>query len=81
MKRIYGGAERGKGATYAWDGNKNVGSGRMEVLDAPPQKIVIKLDFFTPFEATTPPNSPCCRRVMAPMSPGRCMVRRTSCPS
>jgi uncharacterized protein YndB with AHSA1/START domain len=51
MKRTYGGAESGKGAVYAWDGNKNVGSGRMEILEASmPSKIVIKLDFFTPFE-------------------------------
>ena len=51
MKRTYGGAERGKGAVYAWEGDKNVGSGRMEILEAsPPQKVVIKLDFFTPFE-------------------------------
>ena len=51
MKRTYGGAESGKGATYAWDSDRNVGSGRMEILDASaPQKIVIKLDFFTPFE-------------------------------
>lgn len=51
MKRSYDGAERGKGAVYAWDGDKNVGSGRMEILEADaPQKIVIKLDFFTPFE-------------------------------
>jgi hypothetical protein len=27
MKRTYDGAESGKGAVYAWDGNKNVGSG------------------------------------------------------
>jgi hypothetical protein len=52
MKRSYSGAESGKGAIYAWDGNKNVGSGRMEILDASqPSKIVIKLDFFKPFEA------------------------------
>jgi uncharacterized protein YndB with AHSA1/START domain len=51
MKRSYSGAESGRGAVYAWDGNKNVGSGRMEILDASaPSKIVIKLDFFTPFE-------------------------------
>jgi uncharacterized protein YndB with AHSA1/START domain len=51
MKRTYDGAERGKGAVYAWDGDKNVGSGRMEILEASaPQKIVIKLDFFKPFE-------------------------------
>jgi uncharacterized protein YndB with AHSA1/START domain len=51
MKRSYSGAESGKGAVYGWEGNKNVGSGRMEILDAQaPAKIVIKLDFFTPFE-------------------------------
>ena len=51
LKRSYSGAENGKGAVYAWEGNKNVGSGRMEILDASaPAKIVIKLDFFTPFE-------------------------------
>jgi uncharacterized protein YndB with AHSA1/START domain len=52
MKRTYGGTQSGKGAVYAWDGNKNVGSGRMEILDASsPSKIVIKLDFLKPFEA------------------------------
>ena len=51
MKRTYGGADSGKGAVYAWDGDRNVGSGRMEILEASaPSKIVIKLDFFTPFE-------------------------------
>src|SRR4051812_23484033 len=33
MKRTYSGAESGKGAVYAWDGNSNVGSGRMEILE------------------------------------------------
>ena len=51
MQRTYSGAERGKGAVYAWNGNNNVGSGRMEILEASaPSKIVIKLDFFKPFE-------------------------------
>jgi uncharacterized protein YndB with AHSA1/START domain len=51
MKRTYSGSESGRGAVYAWHGNKNVGSGRMEILDATsPSKIVIKLDFFKPFE-------------------------------
>jgi hypothetical protein len=51
MKRSYSGAESGKGAVYGWDGNNNVGSGRMEILDtSAPTKIVIKLDFFRPFE-------------------------------
>src|SRR6195256_4374875 len=51
MKRSFSGAADGEGAVYGWEGNKNVGSGRMEVLDTSmPSKIVIKLDFFTPFE-------------------------------
>ncbi len=51
MKRTYSGAESGKGAVYAWAGNNNVGSGRMEILEAAvPSKIAIKLDFFKPFE-------------------------------
>ena len=52
LKRIYSGAPRGAGAVYAWEGNKNVGSGRMEILDATsPSKVLIKLDFLAPFEA------------------------------
>ena len=51
MKSTYSGTASGKGAVYAWQGNKNVGSGRMEILDSSvPSKIVIKLDFFAPFE-------------------------------
>ena len=51
MKRTYSGAGSGKGAVYDWEGNKNVGSGRMEILDtSAPSKIVIKLDFFKPIE-------------------------------
>ena len=52
LKRQFSGAERGTGAIYAWEGNKNVGTGRMEILEASaPSKLIIKLDFFTPFEA------------------------------
>ncbi len=51
MKRTFSGSQGGKGAVYAWDGNRNVGSGRMEILEsAVPSRIVIKLDFFKPFE-------------------------------
>ncbi len=51
MKRSFEGAEHGKGAVYAWDGNRNVGAGRMEILSATaPSTIVIKLDFIKPFE-------------------------------
>jgi uncharacterized protein YndB with AHSA1/START domain len=52
MKRSFEGAAGGKGAIYAWEGNKNVGTGRMEILSAVPSStIVIKLDFIKPFEA------------------------------
>lgn len=51
MKRTYSGAPSGKGAIYAWDGNKNVGSGRMEIIDSSASNVTIKLDFFKPFEA------------------------------
>jgi uncharacterized protein YndB with AHSA1/START domain len=51
MKRRFDGAASGKGAVYGWEGNKNVGSGRMEIMEAAvPTKIVIKLDFIKPFE-------------------------------
>src|SRR5262245_37946501 len=52
LKRTYSGPGSGKGAGYAWEGNKNVGSGRMEITEsAAPSRIVIKLDFVSPFEA------------------------------
>ena len=51
MKRTFGAVTAGKGAVYEWDGNKNVGKGRMEITSAAqPSKIVIKLDFLEPFE-------------------------------
>ena len=51
MKRTFSGAPSGKGAKYAWEGNKNVGTGEMEIIDtAPPNKVLIKLDFIKPFE-------------------------------
>ena len=51
MKRSFSGPASGKGAVYEWDGDKNVGQGRMEIADtAPPSKVTIKLDFVRPFE-------------------------------
>ena len=52
MKRTFSGAESGKGAIYAWEGDRNVGTGRMEIADtSPPSQVTIKLDFLKPFEA------------------------------
>jgi hypothetical protein len=50
MKRTFGGAAAGVGATYDWQGNKDVGSGHMEVKSAAPDRVSIKLDFIEPFE-------------------------------
>lgn len=51
MKRTYGASAAGPGATYAWDGDKNIGAGSMTMVDSSPQKVIIKLDFMRPFEA------------------------------
>ena len=52
LKRTYSGPDNGIGAVYAWQGNKKVGQGRMEITQAaPPSKVTIKLDFIKPFEA------------------------------
>jgi uncharacterized protein YndB with AHSA1/START domain len=52
MKRSYDGPPAGAGAVYAWEGDGNVGQGRMEIVEAsPPDKVAIKLDFTRPFEA------------------------------
>ncbi len=51
MKRTYSGAASGKGAVYEWEGNHNVGKGRMEITDtSSPSRVTIKLDFIKPFE-------------------------------
>ena len=50
MRRIHSGAASGKGAVYEWEGNSKVGQGRMEILEASPAKVIIKLDFLKPFE-------------------------------
>jgi uncharacterized protein YndB with AHSA1/START domain len=52
LKRSYEGAASGEGAVYRWEGNKAVGTGRMEILEvSASSKIIIKLDFLKPFEA------------------------------
>jgi len=52
MKRSFSGPAAGKGAVYAWEGNGEVGQGRMEIADAvAPSRVTLKLDFVKPFEA------------------------------
>lgn len=52
MKRTLLGAESGKGAAYAWEGNGKAGKGRMEIVNSVPASLVsLKLDFEKPFRA------------------------------
>ncbi|MGH6906525.1 MAG: SRPBCC family protein [Aestuariivirga sp.] len=52
LKRTYSGTPSGVGAVYAWEGNKKVGKGRMEIIEADrPSLVKLKLDFVAPFEA------------------------------
>lgn len=52
MQRTFSGAPTGKGSIYEWNGNSDVGQGRMEILDATADKVSIKLDFHKPMEAS-----------------------------
>lgn len=51
MKRTHSGATSGKGSVYEFEGNKEVGTGRLEIIDSlPPSKVVLTLDMRKPFE-------------------------------
>ena len=53
LKRQYEGPKAGTGAVYAWQGNKDVGEGRMTITESKPaERVRIKLEFFKPFAAT-----------------------------
>lgn len=52
LKRSFNGAASGPGAVYAWEGDRSVGSGRMEITSARSVSSVdIRLDFIAPFES------------------------------
>jgi Polyketide cyclase / dehydrase and lipid transport len=50
MKRSYGAITAGAGASYAWDGNKNVGQGEMQISATTPNLVTMQLHFIKPFE-------------------------------
>lgn len=51
MKRSYSGEAGGKGAKYAWEGNREIGQGSMEITESiPASKVALRLDFIKPFE-------------------------------
>jgi uncharacterized protein YndB with AHSA1/START domain len=53
LKRTFAGPAEGVGAAYAWEGNKKVGAGRMELTKADPKSgISLNLDFLRPFKAS-----------------------------
>lgn len=52
MKRTFTGPIVGKGAHYAWQGNRQVGAGTIEITDSQPvSKIVMRLVMLKPFAA------------------------------
>ena len=52
MKQSYEGSAAGTGAIYTWDGNKDVGTGRMTLTESRSNELVrIKLEFLKPFAA------------------------------
>ena len=52
MKKTYSGSASGKGAAYAWEGNKEVGQGEISITDSTsPGKVVFDLHMIKPFEA------------------------------
>jgi uncharacterized protein YndB with AHSA1/START domain len=53
MKRTFGAIKSGQGATYAWEGNSDVGAGDIEIIEATvPSKVTLKLNMLQPMEAT-----------------------------
>ncbi|MEA5455782.1 SRPBCC family protein [Sinomonas sp. JGH33] len=55
LERAYSGAEEGVGAQYAWQGNRKVGSGRMEIVESTASsRIRIRLEFIKPFPGVNP---------------------------
>jgi uncharacterized protein YndB with AHSA1/START domain len=55
MKRTYEGPAAGVGAVYAWEGNREVGSGRMTITESRPADVIrIKLEFLKPMPGLAP---------------------------
>jgi len=54
MKREFGGPEGAVGATYAWEGNSDVGKGKMTLTESEaPSRLAIRLEFLEPFASTS----------------------------
>ncbi len=56
-KNTYSGAEAGEGAKFAWEGNDEVGSGQMEIVESKPsERVKLKLEFIKPMANTCDTN-------------------------
>ena len=52
MKKTYSERSAGKGATYGWSGNDEVGTGSMTIVESTaPRHLALDLKFTAPFEA------------------------------
>jgi hypothetical protein len=62
MKRVHSGPAQGTGAVYEWDGNRDVGAGRVAITDSTPSTVKMNLQMTRPFacnnevEFTLQPN-------------------------
>jgi len=52
MHKTFTATTSGVGASYAWEGNKKVGKGKMTITDQqPPERLVERLEFIEPFQS------------------------------
>ena len=53
VQRTLSDPSSGVGASYAWEGNRKIGAGSMEIVESEKSsKIVMKLEFLKPFKAS-----------------------------
>jgi carbon monoxide dehydrogenase subunit G len=50
LKGSYSGPAAGPGATYAFEGNKNVGKGSLRIVDSQPGQVTMELHMIEPME-------------------------------
>jgi len=57
MKKTYEGPSAGPGAIYIWNGNKQVGEGRLTIVESKPGQLVsMRLEFSRPFKCNNHVN-------------------------
>ncbi len=55
MKRTFEGPPAGVGSSYAWEGNSDVGSGKMTIAESKPGEVIrINLEFIKPMPGICP---------------------------